>query len=76
MTAKMIANRENIRISDEEYAEGLASFIKQAGYEDAADFRATNGYEFEEQYGKDAITDQLLFRKVVSFVTEQSREIG
>ena len=76
MTAKMIANRENIRISDEEYAEGLASFIKQAGFEDAADFRATNGYEFEEQYGKDAITDQLLFRKVVSFVTEQSREIG
>lgn len=65
MLCKMIADKENITISDEEYKAGIEKYAKQ--------YNKTTE-EFEKEYEKDVVTNNLLYEKVLNFVTENAVE--
>ncbi len=68
MILTMIANQENITISDEEYAEELAKAVEEAG--------ATSAEELEEAYGgKEVLKENFLFNKIIEYVADAAVEV-
>lgn len=67
MICKLIAEKENITLTDEEY--------NKAALELAANYQIKTVEEFETQYGKDVIYETILLEKVLDFITEQSVEV-
>lgn len=59
-----IAEKENLTISDEEYAGGVQHYMSNYGY--------TDQEQFESAMGKESIMEQLLFDKVLQFVEENA----
>lgn len=69
MILTMIANQENITISDEEYAEELAKAVEEAG-------ATTSAEELEEAYGgKEVLKENFLFNKIIEYVADAAVEV-
>ena len=71
MVCKLIAEKEGMTITDEEYAEGLKEYAAQYSTQN-------NSYtpeSFEKAYGKDVVTENLLIEKVLDFITESAVEV-
>lgn len=64
MMFELIADTENITISEKEYVSGLEKFAKQNGYEDSE--------EFETKFGKEVITEAMLWDKVQQFIVDNA----
>lgn len=64
MIIKEIAKLENIQVSDEVYADRVAEMAEYYGYTDAA--------SFEEENGKDAITNSILAELVMEFIIDKA----
>lgn len=60
LVLKKIIETENLTISDEEYATGLAEYAAQYGYEDTA--------EFENTVGKESVQDALVYDKAYNLI--------
>ena len=58
-----IIKSENITVSDDEYAEGLAEYAIQQG---------VSGEELEEMYTKDYIRECLLWDKMMVYLASQN----
>lgn len=71
MVCKLIAKAEGMTVSDEEYKTGLEDYVKQYS-NDSVTYTAES---FEEQYGKDVITENILLEKVLDFITENAVEV-
>lgn len=68
MILMMIANEENITLSDKEYDEEIAQAVLEAG--------ATSVEELEEAYGgKDVLKENFLFNKIIEYVTDAAVEV-
>lgn len=64
----MIAEEENITISDKEYDEELAQAVVEAG--------ATSAEELEEAYGgKEVLKENFLFNKIIEYVADAAVEV-
>ena len=64
MTLLAIAKEENIKISDEEYQDGLARYAEAQGWDDP--------FKFEESYGENYIKNSLLQEKVLDFLYDNA----
>ena len=62
-----IAKAENITVSEEEYQEELQALADNSGAESAE--------AYEEEVGRDAIENSLLYDKIIEFVTSRAVEI-
>lgn len=71
MVCKLIAKAEGMTVTDEEYQAGLEQYAKD--YSNASKEYTTE--EFETEYGKELITENILLEKVLDFVTEQAVEV-
>ena len=60
LVLKKIIETENLTVSDEEYATGLAEYAAQYGYEDTA--------EFENTVGKESVQDALVYDKAYNLI--------
>ena len=67
MICKLIAEKENFTLSDEEYSEKALVLAGEYGINTVEDFEA--------QYGKDVIYETILIEKVLGFITEESVEV-
>lgn len=71
MICMLIADKENITISDEEYQTGLKNYAEKYSSE-------SNPYtpeSFEKAYGKDVVEENLLIEKVLKFITDNAVEV-
>lgn len=59
---KKIIEKENLELTDEEYADGLADYATEYGYETTE--------EFEEYAGKDEVSEALLLDKAYNLVVD------
>ncbi len=64
MTLLAIAKEENIKISDEEYRDGLARYAEEQGWDDP--------FKVEESYGENYIKNSLLQEKVLDFLYDNA----
>ena len=64
MTLLAIAKEENIKISDEEYQDGLARYAEEQGWDDP--------FKVEESYGENYIKNSLLQEKVLDFLYDNA----
>ena len=64
MTLLSIAKEENIKISDEEYRDGLARYAEAQGWDDP--------FKIEESYGENYIKNSLLQEKVLDFLYDNA----
>ena len=71
MVCKLIAKAEGMTVSDEEYQAGL----EQYAIDYSTDSQAYTPEEFEEAYGKDVVTENILLEKVLDFITENAVEV-
>ena len=71
MVCKLIAKAEGMTVSNEEYQAGLEQYA--ADY--SSESKTYTAEEFEKEYGKDVITENILLEKVLDFVTENSVEV-
>jgi len=71
MVCKEIAEKENMKISDEEYKKGLEDYAKKY----STDQKTYTPEEFEKQYGKDVVEENLLLEKVLTFITDNAVEV-
>lgn len=60
LVLKKIIETENLTVSDEEYATGLAEYAAQYGYEDTA--------EFENTVGKESVQEALVYDKAYNLI--------
>lgn len=67
LVIEAIGAAEGISLTEEEYQEGLKGLAEEYG--------AENPEAFEEQYGREAVEDGLIYDKTVDFVVEQAVEI-
>ena len=58
-----IVKAEGITVSDTDYAEGLARYAAQEGISEA---------EFEEMYAKEAISESILWEKLIEYLASQN----
>ncbi|MDO4553454.1 MAG: trigger factor [Bacillota bacterium] len=70
-----IAEAEGIELSQEDYDNGIVSYLEEFGFADADAFETQYGSSFEEFFGEDAIRESLLWEKVLNFVTDSAVEI-
>lgn len=71
MVCKLIAKSEGMTVSDEEYQAGLEQYATDYS-NDSTTYTAES---FEEEYGKDVITENILLEKVLDFITENAVEV-
>jgi FKBP-type peptidyl-prolyl cis-trans isomerase (trigger factor) len=66
---KVIANKENLNVTDDEYKDGLSTYFKSQGqgYPDEA--------TFEQSVGKQSIMEVLLADKVVKFLMDNGKAV-
>lgn len=64
---ELIAEKEKISISDDDYKEGLQKYAEQFGY--------TDGEEMENAVGKEKIEQVLLQEKVLSFLVDNCKQV-
>ena len=67
---RAIAEAENIKVSDEEYKEGLNTYYENTGAKGSMELSA-----FEENFGKDRIMELVLAEKVGKFLMENGKEV-
>lgn len=68
MILLMIANEENITMTDKEYDEELAQAVIEAG--------ATSGEELEEAYGgEEVLRENFLFNKIIEYIADAAKEV-
>lgn len=75
LVVNAIAEAENLSISDEEYAEGLETYLSNWGYDNDEDFAADYGSSFEEYFGKEEILQYLLADKVEQYVLDAAVQV-
>lgn len=71
MVCKLIAKAEGMTVSDEEYQTALEQYAKDY----STDSKTYTTAEFEEEHGKDVITENILLEKVLDFITENAVEV-
>lgn len=71
MVCKLIAKAEGMTVSDEEYQAGL----EQYAVDYSSESKTYTAEEFEEEYGKDVVTENILLEKVLDFITENAVEV-
>ena len=64
---ELIAEKEKLTLSDEDYEKGLAEYAKQYGYDDAK--------EFEEMAGKEEVEKMFQQKKVGDFLVENCKQV-
>lgn len=68
MILLLIANEENITITDKEYDEELAQAVIEAG--------AASGEELEEAYGgEEVLRENFLFNKIIEYIADAAKEV-
>ena len=70
LVIKVIAEKENITLSDEDYQKGLKEYYDRSGLAGKVEMDA-----YEKQIGKEAISDVLLTDKVVDFLIEKGKPV-
>lgn len=68
MALELIAEKENLTVSDEEYAEDVAVMAADYGYEDDIE-------GFEEAYGEELIRKTLTEEKVLEFLVDECIQV-
>lgn len=71
MVCKLIAEAEGMTVSDEEYQAGL----EQYAIDYSSESKEYTPESFEEEYGKDVVTENILLQKVLDFITESAVEV-
>lgn len=64
---ELIAEKENIVVTAEDYEAGLAEYAAQYGYDDVA--------EFEEMVGEESIKQELLQKRVGELLVENCKQV-
>lgn len=64
---ELIAEKENIKISDDDYKKGLKKYAEQFGYED--------GKQLEEVVGKDELKKAMVQDKVTELLVENCKQV-
>lgn len=64
---ELISKKENIKVSDKDYQEGLEKYAEQFGYSDTE--------EFETAVGKENLTNVLLQEKVTNWLVENCKQV-
>ncbi len=64
---ELIAQKENLKVSENDYKEGLEKYADQFGYSDTT--------EFEEAVGKDNLENVLLQEKVTNWLVENCKQV-
>lgn len=64
---ELIAEKEKLTLSDEDYEKGLAEYAEQYGYDDVK--------EFEEMAGKEEVEKMLQQKKVGDFLVENCKQV-
>lgn len=67
----LIAEKENLTVSLEEYEERLNTIATQYGYEDPAEYETA----YEEAYGENGLADFFLQEKVMEWLVDNSVEV-
>ncbi len=71
MVASVIADAEDITVSDEEYQHEVESFLAGNGFSSVEDYESQYNEDFDDVNGKN-IRNNLLINKVVDFLLENS----
>ena len=71
MVCKLIAEKENIQLTDEEYKKGLEDYAKEY----STSQKTYTAEEFEKEYGKDVVEENLILEKVLKFITDNAVEV-
>ena len=75
MIAYYIADKEGIKVTDEDYKDYVEKNLKKFGYTEKS-FKEATGKTYEEAYGgKDNIKTQVYKDKVLSFILKEAKEI-
>ena len=75
MIAYYIADKEGIKVTDEDYKDYVEKNLKKFGYTEKS-FKEATGKTYEEAYGgKDNIKTQVYKDKVLSFILKEAKEV-
>lgn len=67
---QMIAEKENLELTQKEYDEGLADLAKYYSELDGTEYTVK---DMEDNYGKEAIAEELLRQKVMEYLVSQAK---
>lgn len=67
---QMVAEKENIELTQDEYDEGLAELAKYYSEQDETEYTAK---DMEENYGEDAIAEELLRQEVMEYLVSKAK---